>query len=175
MPAICLVCNSPKRKQIDAAIVEAKESKRGIARRFGVGGESLRRHSLNCIPAKVSAVLREEGITLATRTKEMARRVGEVFAKLDEAREGDPCPTCGAKALTTQAALDSGFLAMKLKAVDSLGKVAELEFGTKSKVTTTVDPRAEWAALSPAEKRERLAEMKHRVLELEQETATGSH
>lgn len=170
MPRICVVCNSAKRKQIDAAIMDGLDSRRGIASRYGVTRSSLDRHVLNCIPAKVAPVLNEEGITLATRTKEMARRVSEVFAKLDEVRSGEPCPTCGATAFTPAQALDSGHLAMKLKAVDSLGKVAELEFGTKSKVTT-VDPRQEWAALPPAERKVRIAEVKHRLLELEAEAA----
>ena len=177
MAHVCLICNSTKRKQIDAAVVDAKASRRAIAGQYGVSKSSLDRHVTKCIPAKVTAALKEEGITLASRTKEMARRVGEVFAKLDEAKEGEPCPTCGATAFTPAQALETGFLEMKLKAAVTLGKVAELEFGSKGGKPAPADPRSEWSALSPAERRTRLAEMKHRLLELEAETASteGAH
>lgn len=177
MAQACRVCNSPKRKAIEAAIGDGTTSKRAIAVRFGLGKDSVGHHVRSCIPAVVAPVLEARGITIATRTNEMARRVGEVFAKLDEVMQGEPCPTCGATSFTPAQALESGFLDMKLKAAITLGKVAELEFGKGNKAQEPPrDWRQEWAALAPSERRVRLAEMKHRLLELEAETHTeGQH
>jgi DNA-binding transcriptional ArsR family regulator len=165
MAQVCGVCKSPKRKQIESAIGDGTAAKAAIARAFGLGRDSVTHHMTKCMPGKIAVALREEGVTLATRTAEMRAIVQQVLDKLAETG-GEESPL---------QALSSGLLAMKLKAVDTLGKLAELEFGTKSKVTTTVDPRAEWSAMPPAEKRMRVTEMKHRLLELEREAAAGEN
>jgi len=47
MPMTCSVCSHPERNAIDAALTAPGESKRGIARRFALGDDAVRRHTAN--------------------------------------------------------------------------------------------------------------------------------
>lgn len=105
-------------------------------------------------------------VTIDVRTAEMRDIIGSILILMRKVDEEN---------LTPLVAIQSGYVDTMLKVVDRLAKIADVEFGTKSKVMSVADPRAEFAALAPAEKRERLAEARHRLLELEQETSEERH
>jgi hypothetical protein len=107
--------------------------------------------------AKVTIALLEQGITLATRTAEIRGRIGEVFAMLD---------SVPAAQLSVLVALESGYLDTKLKAIDRLAKVSELEFGTKSKVETTAKPVA---PATREEERDQLVELEREIADRKRE------
>jgi hypothetical protein len=170
----CKACLHAKACEINQALAHG-DSERLIAAKYRLSQKGVNRHRAHIAP-QLAEVRVERARTLADDLSVIKGRVGEVFAKLDEVPNGEPCKLCGATPFTPAQALDSGFLEMKLKASDRLAKLAELEHGTKAKVAMTVDWRQEWAAMAPAEKRERIAEMKHRILELEAEVgAEGMH
>lgn len=150
MSRVCVICAHPERAAIDTAVVSG-EAEHSVAGRFSVAKTSLQRHR----PHTAARLARVE----AGRSRSLATILEKAHGIIEEVIRGaDDKP------------------ALKLQALDRLAKFAELEFGSKSKVTTVADPMAEWMALPPTERRERLVEMKHRLLELENEQAAeGRH
>lgn len=153
MPRNCTICRSPKRERIEAALVDAREPDAKIARRLRVSPDAISRHRPH-MHAKVAAVLREDGVNLVTRTTEMRARVAEVFAVLDRVKDGELSPLI---------ALDSGYLEMKLKAVDRLAKITDAEFGTKSKVEVSEAVRKLTPEQVAVELEQALAEIRRRT------------
>jgi hypothetical protein len=147
-------------REINQAILRG-DSERLIAASFRLSQRGVNRHRAHIAPM-VAAVLEAKGRTLEGDAEEALSIVREVARALTLTPEQ-------AGAMTVLQGLSSGYYELKLKVADRLLKNAELLHGTKAKVTTTTDIRQEWAALSPPEKRERLLEMKHRLLELEAE------
>jgi hypothetical protein len=160
MARACTVCIHREREAIDAALIRGEKNRR-VAAHYNLVESSVRRHlphiqrDLQAAQAVVESTHRRLR-TLDTVVDECERDLEAVLAAHRE----------------TVADRDSGELV--IKAVAQRAKLAALQFGTK-RTTTLVDPRQEWEALSPAERRERLVEMKHRLLELEQETVGGQH
>jgi hypothetical protein len=161
----CTICAHPQRGAIDKAIVSG-EPERAIAGRFQLARATLQRHRPHTERLLAKTEVRQAR-TLAGVLNDCYQRVEEVYAKLDEAK-GTP-DEGGVDVLV---ALDSGLLDMKLKATREKARLAELEFGSKT-TTTVVDIRTELGALSQAERRARIAEMKYRLIELESELAEG--
>ena len=59
----CKICLHPKRKQIEAALADAEQSTRSIAKTHGVCARTLDRHRLDCTPELIAkAVARTEGL-----------------------------------------------------------------------------------------------------------------
>lgn len=50
MPQRCTVCDHPKLKEIDLALVQAKQSNRVIARQFELNHDAIRRHKADHLP-----------------------------------------------------------------------------------------------------------------------------
>jgi len=70
--------------------------------------------------------------------------------------------------------LESGYYEMRLKVADRLLQAAKLVHGTKLAVVPVQDDfRATLRALPPAERRARIVEIQHRLLELQAETEGG--
>lgn len=164
MPRPCTVCAHPRRLDIDAAIVRG-ESNRLVSTRHNLTESSIRRHGRH-IHAELAATGQPTQSTqrvhaaIVVRVRTLEAELDAAHAVLNEAQElarGDKNPDALVKAVATRA------------------KLLGLEFGTKRTMTMPTNLRDELAALSPAERRERIAEMKHRLLELEAETAGGEH
>ena len=164
----CKACSHKKAREINQALLRG-DSERLIAGQYRLSQKGVNRHRAHIAP-QVAEVLAERGRTLVGDAEEALEIVREVKRALTLTADQ-------AQAMTVMQGLESGYFELKLKVADRLLKNAELLHGTKAKVTTVGDPRQEFAALSPAERRTRLAEMKHRLLELEAETASteGAH
>jgi len=90
MPNTCKTCRHPQREAIEKAIL-AQVALRVIARQFGIHNESIRRHAIGHLPAKLnkSKTLQEYGsaerlgkmmVRLITKT----RKVGDAALKYSE-------------------------------------------------------------------------------------------
>lgn len=158
MARACTVCTHPLRGDIDAAIVRGEPNRR-VAAHHGIAETSIRRHKVH-----VSRDLQSAKAAQPAQPAQVVERVRTLAGQLDAAhRTLDSAQTLGAKSPDAL-----------VKVVGVRVKLLALEFGTK-RTTTVVDARQEWEALSLAERRERLVEMKHRVLELEAEMTGGEH
>jgi hypothetical protein len=51
MPRTCTVCAHPQRAEVEAAVLEGRDSFRGIARRFAVSPDAIERHAKAHLPA----------------------------------------------------------------------------------------------------------------------------
>ena len=85
----CSVCSSPDRKAVDAAIL-AGASNRVIGSQFHLGHDSIRRHRLNHIPAKVAKAENIESASLMDRLK---RLHGEAWSCLEAAKNSKDTST----------------------------------------------------------------------------------
>ena len=90
MPATCTVCSHPQRAEIERAVLDG-QSMRAVARQFGLGRDSVARHSRNGhVPLAVVAGAERRGIAhsvdLAARAEELWSRARRI---LDDA-EGRP-------------------------------------------------------------------------------------
>jgi hypothetical protein len=122
----CGACNHPERLAIGAMIIE-RVSERLIAKRFGIGQKTVNRHKAHIAP-KIEKAARVEGESLLSLVTEARGAAREVLAVANRTLEqsADTLVSYGS----------SGPLDMKLKAVDRLRGLAELEHGSKVKVTT---------------------------------------
>lgn len=69
----CTICKHAKRKAIDAALVDGSASLRGIAARFAVGDDAVRRHKAGCL---ASAMAR--GAAVAVERQAEAKAAAEI-------------------------------------------------------------------------------------------------
>lgn len=148
MARSCTICAHSKRAEIDAALARG-ESQRSIASRYGSSQASVDRHRPHV--AKLLLQARQERLIAPART--LDGLITESHADLNDAREW------------ARAAEDASTMA---KLVQARIKLAELEFkATAPPVQVSV--LVQLGSLPVQERRERLVEMKHRVLELEAE------
>lgn len=145
MPRVCTICSHGSRQAIDAAIV-AGGAKSSIARTFGVGRDAVSRHFTH-VARKIARSEAREARTLAELVDLGHARVREVLDRPNKGGKRDE---------------------LVLKAVDRLARLAELEFGTKSKVEQTTKAAP---PVSPAEERAELARLKVDIEERERELA----
>lgn len=146
----CSVCGHPDRLAIETALMSGRSS-RAIAGQWTISKSSLLRHKDHVQAVLNSGRAAVQSVQRAT----LEQRLDQAHQRLDEAEaSGDPD--------------------VIVKAVSARAKLVALEFGTKRDVTR-VDPKTEFDALSPEAKRERLAEAKTRVAELEAEVTEGAH
>lgn len=145
MPRVCTICTHTERQAIDAAIV-AGGSKSSIARKFNVGRDAVSRHVAH-VARKIARSEAREARTLAGLVDLGHAKVREVLDRPNRGGKRDE---------------------LVLKAVDRLARLAELEFGTKSKVEQTTRPAP---PSSPEEERAELARLKADIEERELELA----
>jgi hypothetical protein len=164
MPRSCTVCAHPRRLDIDAAIIRG-ESNRQVSTRHNLTESSIRRHGRH-IHAELAATTEPTQSTqrvhasLVVRVRTLEAELDAAHAILNEAQELARVEKSGDTLV---------------KAVATRAKLLALEFGVKRTAVPAVSLREQLLALPPAERRERIAEMKHRMLELEAETAGGEH
>ena len=114
MPPRCSVCSHPERSAIDAAILGSTPNRR-IAAHHGLTEQAIRRHHAH-VARRIQQHDAAQARTLAALMAKGHQVIDEVLV------EADP--------------------ELRLKALDRLAKLAELEFGSKSKVETTAKPPA---------------------------------
>lgn len=155
----CRVCIHPDRLAIESEILGGS-SLRAIATSRDMSKDMISRHKAHISPVRAA----NAAATVTRRIETGARSKDVLFAELH------------------RDALDVFYLGKEdknleimIKAIRERRELVALEFGTKETSVTVVPLRDELLALPPAERRERLGEMKHRLLELEAETAGGEH
>jgi hypothetical protein len=129
-PPRCTVCRSPKRGDVDAALLEGG-SKRTVANRFGFGESAIQRHREH-VPARLAKIVQEaedlidlDNVRKVARLEEDARRLVQ---KLEE--EADHRGALGG-------------LRILLDIIGTLAKLAE----AADTGTAALDSSPEWAAL----------------------------
>jgi chaperonin cofactor prefoldin len=163
---VCTVCGHPDRLAIETALMGGMSGRR-IAAQWDLAETSLRRHKTH-----IQAILQPAQTRLnAARRATLEERLEQAHAVLDEAEKAARNAVVVNDDGEAIVGVDGDLL---VKSVSARAKLVALEFGTKREVTR-VDPKTEFDALSPEEKRERLAEAKTRVAELEAEVAGGEH
>jgi esterase/lipase superfamily enzyme len=146
---VCTVCAHPKRAEIDAAIARG-ETERAIAGRFSVARASLQRHRPHTA-ARVARTERAAVRSLESVVEECERDI-ELVLSTHRATVKTP-----------------GSAEIIIKAVAARTKLAVLQYGAPKKSETPVGALEELKKLPLEERRERVLEMKHRVLEIEEE------
>ena len=101
MPPRCTLCASPRRDEIDAALVEGRDSFRNIAERFGTSAQTVLRHKAH-VPERLALARRDAEVRTAETLAEKVRRLEEdarrLLAKAE--KEGDyRCAIAAVKAL----------------------------------------------------------------------------
>jgi hypothetical protein len=147
----CPLCIHPNRGAIDAALARGASTP-GLSATYDLSERIIQRHAAEHVGANEAVVV------AAPRT--FAGMLAAAHKVLDEAQW---------MASAGESVRD---LVLVVRARVELMAV---EFGTKNTMTVVEDPRKEWEALSHTERKERLAEMKHRLLELEAESTKGEH
>jgi hypothetical protein len=91
VPRVCTVCTHPERDRVDAALIGSAESKSGIARKYAIDDDAIRRHAarhlspeLKQAAGAVELTRLESLIADLRRLWERAQQLGE-----DAEREGD--------------------------------------------------------------------------------------
>ncbi len=80
MARACTVCTSPSRSEIDAAIVEGRVPKSGLARKHGLSVDALERHAKSHLPIALLKAADAEEATSAGNLLERVR-AAEVHAR----------------------------------------------------------------------------------------------
>ncbi len=88
MPPRCSLCASPRRDEIDAALVEGRDSFRNIAERFGTSPQTLIRHRAH-VPERLALARRDAEVRSAETLAEKLRRLEEDLRRLLGKAEGD--------------------------------------------------------------------------------------
>lgn len=92
----CSICNHPRKTEIEgAALAPEPESRRAIARRFGVGKDALQRHLTACISRHIATASAEtrhalsvtEGETLLARLEGLVSATEGLFAEAESSGE----------------------------------------------------------------------------------------
>lgn len=93
MARLCGVCNHPRRAAIDEALLRHAESYRGIARRFGLEDDALRRHEVRHLhwswqlSTKLQALMNTDRLVARIEAMEsIADDVLEQAARLNDQR-----------------------------------------------------------------------------------------
>jgi ribosome-binding protein aMBF1 (putative translation factor) len=161
MSRSCSLCNHPKRRVIDEAIVAGKEPQTKIAERFGTSTSALYRHGPHVTGKVVEAVealdrtaRQAEGMSLAERLRWL---IGEA-ERLKAAAEA------------------AGDLRTALQGLREMMRVLEFVADVE-RLKPTVDAREEFQRLPREQRWDRLLEAKQYVAELEAEFAAeeGMH
>lgn len=156
----CSVCGHADRLAIETSLISGRSS-RAIAAQWKLSKSSILRHKDH-----VRAVLHSgHAAVQSVHRASLFDRLDKMHGVLDEAED---------IARRRAGGEDGDGADTLVKSAAARSRVVALEFGTRREVTH-VDPKAEFDALLPDEKRERLAEAKARVLELEAEVTGGSH
>jgi hypothetical protein len=170
MSRACVCCSSPKRDEIDRALLDGVTPEREVARLYRVNRASLQRHRRAHITERKTAraVFKAE-VVQATRSL-----LGDVDEALAIVRRVDASLNAIPEGLTVGLGLESGYYEMQVKVAQTLLQAAKLVHGTKLAVVPVQDDfRATLRALPPAERRARIVEIQHRLLELQAETEGG--
>jgi hypothetical protein len=78
MPRKCEACRHESRAEIDAALARG-ETLRDIARRYRIGKDAIRRHSLKCIPSTLAAAKHEAEVV---RGRDLGSVLSEAYDAL---------------------------------------------------------------------------------------------
>ena len=145
MPPRCSICTHPNREAIDASILDGG-SLRNVAQQHGLHFSAVNRHRPH-VAARLAKRDAEHTYSLQERLAKGHRVIDKVLESPDEE--------------------------LRLKAIDRLAKLLELEHGTKSKVEQTTRSAAE-----PKTREEQLAglaELKAEIAETERNLKGGAH
>ena len=120
MPKPCSLCTSPRRDEIDAALVAGRDSLRNIAERFGTSAPTLLRHRGH-VPERLALARRDAEVRSAETLAEKLSRLEDDLRRLLAKAEGEGDFRAAIAAVKT--ALDLAGLAHKVseERVDSLG------------------------------------------------------
>ena len=119
MPKPCSLCASPRRDEIDAALVEGRDSFRNIAERFGTSPQTVLRHKAH-VPERLALARRDADVRSAETLAEKLSRLEDDLRRLLAKAEGEGDLRAAIAAVKT--ALDLAGLAHKVseQRVDSL-------------------------------------------------------
>lgn len=88
MPKPCSLCASPRRDEIDAALVAGRDSLRNIAERFGTSAPTLLRHRGH-VPERLALARRDAEVRSAESLAEKLSRLEDDLRRLLAKAEGE--------------------------------------------------------------------------------------
>lgn len=98
-PGLCSVCRRPDSAEIDHAVVQKGVRRSAVARRFGLGRESLRRHVANHLHGRLREASRASQAAPADELLERMRAHNETAIRILDKAIADGRPETALKAL----------------------------------------------------------------------------